>query len=85
MDKIGIDHAEVVVAPAVGHGADQVLAHAHQRGRSARREVEAANQFLAARLGRLVQRERVRRVRIFTIARDRVVQPLAVGAEAAGA
>ena len=35
--------------------ASKLLAHAHQRRGAAGREVEAADQFLPARLGRLVQ------------------------------
>ncbi len=48
MDEGLIDRREV---GAVVHRVDQLLAHAHQRGSAAGREVEAAEQFLPARLG----------------------------------
>ena len=39
---------------AMRHRVEQLLAHAHQRGGAARREIEPAEQFLPARLGRLM-------------------------------
>ena len=46
MDEIVVDHAEIV---AVIHGVEQLLAHAHQRRGAARRKIEPAEQFEAAR------------------------------------
>ena len=40
---------------AVIHGVQQLLAHAHQRGGAAGREIEPAEQFEPARFGREVQ------------------------------
>ena len=48
MHEIGIDRLEVV---AVIERIEQLLAHAHQRGGAARREIEPAQQLLPARLG----------------------------------
>ena len=49
MDEVGVDLPEVVLA-MLEH-IDQLLAHAHQSGGAAGREIEPPEQLLAARLG----------------------------------
>ena len=48
MDEIVVDDREIV---AVDHGVEELLAHAHQRHRAARREIEPPQQLEPARLG----------------------------------
>ena len=48
MDEIVVDRGEIV---AVVEHVHQLLAHAHQRGGAARRQIEPAEQLLPARLG----------------------------------
>ena len=48
MHEVGIDRLEIV---AVIERVEQLLAHAHQRGGAAGREIEPAQQLLPARLG----------------------------------
>ena len=48
MDEIGVDDGE---SSRLIHGVEQLLAHAHQRGGAAGREIEPAEQLLPARLG----------------------------------
>src|SRR5215472_13189192 len=54
MDEGRIDGGEIVAAP---DHVEQLLAHAHKRGGTARRQVEAAEQLLTARLRGEVQLE----------------------------
>ena len=49
VDEILVDRGEVV---AMVHRIEQLLAHAHQRGGAAGRQIEPAQQLLPARLGR---------------------------------
>ena len=69
---------------AMLHGVEQLLAHPHQRGGAAGREIEPAQQLLPARLGR-GDAPPPRWHRTGSRARlDRGVEPRMVGAEARG-
>src|SRR5262249_34647656 len=48
VEEVVVDHREIV---AVIHRVDELLAHAHQRRRSARREIDAPEQLEPSRLG----------------------------------
>ena len=50
--KVVVDGGEIV---AMVHRVEQLLAHAHQRGGAAGREIEPAEQLLPARLGRAMK------------------------------
>ena len=63
-----IDRGQVV---AVGQHVDQLLAHTHQRGGAAGREIEAPDELLATRLGGRMQIEHRLRVRSRAIGLDR--------------
>ena len=52
MNEIVVDLGQIV---AVVHGVEQLLAHAHQRGGAAGREIEPAEQFEPPRLAGLLQ------------------------------
>jgi hypothetical protein len=52
MNKVVIDRREVLAVP---HGVEQLLAHPHQRGGTAGREIEPAEQFEPPRLAGAVQ------------------------------
>ena len=79
MHEIGIDRLEVV---AMIERVEQLLAHAHQRGGAARREIEPAQQFLPARLGRGVHFGGGLVGRLGLPGGDRGIEPLAVRTEA---
>ena len=79
MHEIGIDRGKVV---AMIHGVDQLLAHAHERRGAAGREIEPAEQFLPARLGRVMDLGGGLVVGVALPGRDRRFQPRLVRAEA---
>ncbi len=81
MDEIGIDRLEVV---AVVERIEKLLAHAHQRGGAARREIEPAQQLLPARFGGGVNLGGGLVGRRGLPGGDGGVEPLAVRAEAVG-
>ena len=81
MHEIGIDRGKIV---AMIHGVDQLLAHFHERGGAAGREIEPAEQFLPARLGREMDFGDGLVIGIALPGRDRVLQPRLVRAEAVG-
>ena len=81
MDEIGIDRLEVV---AVVERIEQLLAHAHQRGGAAGREIEPAQQLLPARFGGGVNFGGGLVGRRGLPGRDGGIEPLAIGAEAVG-
>ena len=68
MGEVGIDALEL---PILLHGAQQLLAHAHQRRRAARREVEPSDELLATRLGGGMQIEHRLAGRVRAIGLDR--------------
>ena len=68
MDEIGVHHRKIA---AVRHRIEQLLAHPHQRRGAAGRKIEPAQQFLPARLGRLMHFGCGRVVRIGLPGRDR--------------
>ena len=78
MDEIGVDHRQIV---AMIHGVEQLLAHAHQRGGAAGREIEPAQEFEPPRLGDTMQLGRVRGRRRFAPGRDGGVDPRPIVAE----
>ncbi len=81
MDEIVVDGREVV---AMRHGVEQLLAHAHQRGRAVRRQVEAAKQLEPPRLGRAMHLGGDRVVGRVEPGRGGGTEPRAVGAVAFG-
>ena len=80
VDEIAVDDREIV---AVAMRVEQLLAHAHQRRGAAGREVEPAQQFLPARLGRRVHARRRWRRWVGAPGVDRGFEPRVVGPEAA--
>ena len=79
MDEIVVDRGEIV---AVAEHVDQLLAHAHQRGGAAGREIEPAEQFLPARLGGGMQLGGGCVGRLFAPGGDRAFHARRIGAEA---
>ena len=79
MDEIVVDRGEIV---AVAQHVDQLLAHAHQRGRAARRQVKPAEQLLPARLGGSVHFRRGFVIRLRAPGGDRRFHARGIGAEA---
>ena len=79
MDEVGVDGREV--GPFAEH-VEQLLAHAHQRGGAARREVEAAEQLLPARLGGVMQAGGRLRIGSTGVVGKRALDRGHVGAEA---
>ena len=78
MDEIGVDHRQIV---AMIHGVEQLLAHAHQRGGAAGREIEPAEQLEPPRFGDAMQLGCVRGRRRFAPRCDSGVDPRPIMAE----
>ena len=78
MLEIAIDLDE---RPVLAHRLEQVGAHRNERARSSRRAIEAAKEFLPARLGGVVERRRRGLAAGRAPARDRVLDPLRVRPE----
>ena len=79
MAEIGVDRRQLGL---VLHRFEQGLAHPHQHMRAAGREVQAAQQFLPARLGGQMQRRDRSRARRLAIGLDRPRETVLIGAEA---
>jgi hypothetical protein len=79
VEEVIVDHGEIV---AMIHGVDELLAHAHQRRRSAGGEVEAAEQLEPSRLGGAMELGGGEVRRRGLPGRDRRAEPRAVGSEA---
>ena len=78
MREVVVDAVEAAIFP---HGSQQLFAHAHQRRRAARREIEATDELLATRFGGRMQFQHRLRVRSGAIGVDRQRQPDVVVAE----
>ena len=78
MDEVVIDDAEIVAAI---HGVEELLAHAHERGCAAGREIQPADQFQPSRLGGFMKLGRVVLGRRVAPGRDRRVDSGAIVAE----
>ena len=65
----------------MSHGVDELLAHAHQRGGAARREIEAAEELEPPRLGHAMHLRRRGVGRRREPGGDRGVEPRVIGAE----
>ena len=78
MLEIAVDRGEPSV---LAEGVDEVGAHRHQRARAAGGAIEAAEQFLPARLGSVVDLARRRFAPRRAPPGDCVLNPLPVGSE----
>ena len=81
MHEIGINRDKIV---AVIHRVDQLLAHFHERRGAAGREIEPAEQFLPARLGRKMDFGDGLVIGVALPGRDRGFQPCLVRPKAVG-